>query len=167
MSYRWEEQTVGLGVRRAEILSLQASTAYYFHVKLVRDARHKVETRHLGFLNMSSSYPGLPRGSDQKSLDPPCLPAGFLLNDSHLPSSCSRGDGNWKPLFLQVNTSSSNPKAVVIVVVIVMVVLASLLALLYMRRKDVTDYLAQRRKDKEDLEFSEFRTGMVSWSQRH
>ena len=57
----------------------------------------------------------------------------------------------------------SNPKAVVIVVVIVMVVLASLLALLYMRRKDVTDYLAQRRKDKEDLEFSEFRTGMVSW----
>ena len=153
-------RVVRRGVRRAEILSLQANTAYYFHVKLVRDARHKVETG--GFLNMSSSYPGLPRGSHQKSLDPPRLPTGFLLNDSHLAASCSRSDDKLKPLFLQVNTSSSNPKAVVIVVVIVMVVLASLLALLYMRRKDVTDYLAQRRKDKEDLEFSEFRTGMVS-----
>ena len=40
--------------------------------------------------------------------------------------------------------------------------LSSLLLLLYLRRKNVTDFLAERRKRKEDLEFSEFRGGMVT-----
>ena len=58
--------------------------------------------------------------------------------------------------------SSSSPKAVIIVVILVMVLLLSLLLLLYVKRAEVTDYLSERRKRKEDLEFSEFRGGMVS-----
>ena len=77
-----------------------------------------------------------------------------------------------------MNASSSNPKAVIIVVIIVIVILLSILALLYVKRKEVhtpdinvhiakvtfqvTDYLAERRKRKEELEFSDFRGGMVT-----
>ena len=124
-----------------------------------------------------------------------------------------------------MNASSSNPKAVIIVVIIVIVILLSFLALLYVKRKEVslgnhghsfwpsltslanltnltnsdhliqllqldhldppahclppdihvqiymysskvisqvTDYLAERRKRKEELEFSDFRGGMVT-----
>merc|ERR1712032_906946 len=62
----------------------------------------------------------------------------------------------------QGNASSSNPKAVIIVVIIVIVILLSFLALLYVKRKEVTNYLAERRKRKEELEFSDFRGGMVA-----
>jgi len=116
----WDEQEVGMGMRRAIIEGLNTSTAYYFHIKLTRDARHKV------------FHEGPTR--------------------SH-----------WTILvFPEVPASSSSPKAVIIVVILVMVLLLSLLLLLYVKRAEVTDYLSERRKRKEDLEFSEFRGGMVA-----
>ena len=39
---------VGMEMRRAIIEGLNTSTAYYFHIKLTRDAKHKVIAMMLG-----------------------------------------------------------------------------------------------------------------------
>jgi len=58
--------------------------------------------------------------------------------------------------------SSSNPKAVIIIVIIVIIILMATLFLLYFKRKDVTDYLNERKKHKSGVEFAEFPTKLVA-----
>jgi len=58
--------------------------------------------------------------------------------------------------------SSSNPKAVIIIVIIVIIILLAVLLLLYFKRKDVTDYLIERKKHKSGVEFAEFPTKLVA-----
>lgn len=57
--------------------------------------------------------------------------------------------------------SSSNPKAVIIIVIIVIIILMASLFLLYFKRKDVSDYLNERKKQK-SVEFAEFPTKLVA-----
>eukprot|EP00092_Neocalanus_flemingeri_P006891 GFUD01007439.1.p1 GENE.GFUD01007439.1~~GFUD01007439.1.p1 ORF type:complete len:1699 (-),score=403.24 GFUD01007439.1:397-5493(-) len=58
--------------------------------------------------------------------------------------------------------SSSNSKAVIIIVIIIIIILLALLLLLYYKRKNVTDYLTERKKQKNGLEFAEFPTKLVA-----
>ena len=58
--------------------------------------------------------------------------------------------------------SSSTPKAVIIIVIIIIVILVASLFLLYFKRKDVTDYLNERKKHKSGVEFAEFPTKLVA-----
>ena len=49
-------------------------------------------------------------------------------------------------------SATSSPKAVIIIVLIVIILLAALLVLLYYKRRELTDYLTERRKAKAGVE---------------
>ena len=59
-------------------------------------------------------------------------------------------------------SSSSSPKAVIIIVIIVIVLMLSLLTIMYYKRRELTDYITERRKAKSGLEFSEYPTKLTA-----
>ena len=59
-------------------------------------------------------------------------------------------------------STSSSPKAVIIIVLIVIILLAALLVLLYYKRRELTDYLTERRKAKAGVEFAEYPTKLTA-----
>ena len=59
-------------------------------------------------------------------------------------------------------STSSSPKAVIIIVLIVIILLSALLVLLYYKRRELTDYLTERRKAKAGVEFAEYPTKLTA-----
>ena len=70
---------------------------------------------------------------------------------------------HWMSHFVAQDLSStSSPKAVIIIVLIVIILLSALLVLLYYKRRELTDYLTERRKAKAGVEFAEYPTKLTA-----
>ena len=58
--------------------------------------------------------------------------------------------------------TSSSPKAVIIIVLIVITILIIILTLFYYKRRELTDFIMERRKARSGLEFSEYPTKLTA-----